>query len=336
MSKIAALLVFTVVGSGGLMSACTVNSTTNNNGANEDGGANGPDGTTDTSTGDDAANDANIGTDSGADAGTDAASPQTNIRFADWSPDAPATGFDFCVAAHGTTNWTGPVLGSELADAGTIGDGGANSLQFPLVTAYLAIDPGQYDVEIVSAGATSCASGVVPATTTLPTLAANAFTTFAVVGDVSMAGSDPGLKVVAFADDSTAATGALVRFINAAPDLAAVDVGQGTLAGGNFQALFTGVQFGQPGTAAGSDAGAVDSNGYVSLAALSGARLSVHTSAGGTSDTATASNATFATGTISTLALVNGKNGGPAPQFLQCQDNAATTGLLSPCSVLSP
>jgi hypothetical protein len=331
MSKLLPLLAYAVVGTGGLVGACTVTSTTNNNNSpTEDGGTNGQDATAD-SNGNDVATDTNSSTD----AGQDAAPPQTNVRFANWSPDAPASGFDFCVAPHGTTNWTGPILGSELADAGSIGDSGTNSLPFPLVTAYLAIDPGQYDVQVLSAGATSCTGGILTVTT-LATLATDAFTTFAVVGDVSKAGNDPGLTVVGFTDDSTAASGALVRFINAAPDLSAVDFGQGTLAASNFQALFTNVQFGQAGSAMGSDAGSVDTNGFLSLAALSGATLSVHTSAGGTSDTATASNVSVAASTIATLALVNGKNGGPAPQFLLCQDNAPTPGLLGQCSILSP
>jgi hypothetical protein len=161
--------------------------------------------------------------------------------------------------------------------------------------------------------------------------------TFAAVGDTSVAGSDPALKIVGLADDSTAVAGsALVRFVNAAPDLAAVDVGTGTLASTNFQALFTNVLFGQAGTAAGSDAGTVDPNGYLSTAPLSAAQLSVHTSSGGTSDTATASNVTVASGGIATLALVNGKNGGAAPQVLLCQDDPNSTTLLSQCSIVSP
>jgi hypothetical protein len=34
------------------------------------------------------------------------------VRLANWSPDAP--GLDFCVAAHGTSMWTGPILAGAL------------------------------------------------------------------------------------------------------------------------------------------------------------------------------------------------------------------------------
>jgi hypothetical protein len=37
------------------------------------------------------------------------------------------------------------------------------------------------------------------------------------------------------------------------------------------------------------------------------------------------------------MALVNGKNGGPAPQFLLCTDNTGpTASLLATCSIVSP
>jgi hypothetical protein len=142
---------------------------------------------------------------------------------------------------------------------------------------------------------------------------------------------------VSFTDDSTASTGnALLRFINAAPDLAAVDFGEGALSTTSFAALLTNVQFGKVGSTA-ADAGTPDTNGYLTLAALSGAKFSVHTSAGGTTDTATASNVTVAAGGIVTMALVNGKNGGPAPQFLLCTDNAGpSASLLGSCSIVSP
>ncbi len=236
--------------------------------------AGGDDGGLDATAGDDDGAVGNDASDSGlaAETATDAAGdgdaaveaappPMASIRLANWSPDSPVAGYDFCVAPHGTTTWTGPLLGVELADAGTIGDGGANSLAFPLVSAYFDIPRGTYDVELVAAGSGSCATAIATANA-LPALAASSFTTFAAVGDTSVAGSDPALKIVGFADDSTAVVGsALVRFVNAAPDLAAVDLGTGTLAATNFQALFTNVQFGQAGTAAGSDAGTVDTNG---------------------------------------------------------------------------
>jgi hypothetical protein len=346
MIKLTSWIGLGVLGVAAAGGACTVNSTNITNG--DDGGT-GTDATTDDGG---SASETSVGAETGAetstDAGTDgaveaeaAAPPMTNIRVANWSPDAPAAGFDFCIAPHSTTTWTGPILAGELAavDGGAPdgGDGGTVAIAFPQVTAYHQLTPGQYDLQIVAAGATSCTTGVTSTTTTIPSLAANAYSTFAIVGDTTMSGSDSPLKVVWFTDDSTAPTGALLRFINAAPDLAAVDFGQGSLGMTNFQPLFTNVQYYTAG-ATGGDAGTVDTNDYVAQSALSAAKFSAHTSTGGTSDSATASSVTVAAGSIATMVLVYGKNGvvSPPPQFLLCLDNTATAGLFASCSLQTP
>jgi hypothetical protein len=66
------------------------------------------------------------GGDSGHDSGTEASLADATfdvpvtavalVRLANWSPDA--RGVDFCLATHGTSSWSGPILAQEL-DGGT-------------------------------------------------------------------------------------------------------------------------------------------------------------------------------------------------------------------------
>jgi hypothetical protein len=309
--------------------ACTINSTTNNvgtdGGTNEDSGTNG-----DTGTGNDAAN-----VDSGTgDAPGEAAVPSANIRFANWSPDAPAAGYDVCVAPHGTTSWQGPVLQQSIGDAGTL------TFNFPTVTTYLQADVGQYDVEIVAAGG-SCASPIGSPIASLAPLAANQYYTLALVGDTTKAGNDPTLTAVLFQDDTAPTDGSTsLRFLNLAPDLAAMDFGSGILSASTFFPIEVSVAFASLASQTGNDAGGtVDGNGYVGVLAGDAGPLefSCHTSQGGTTDTATASNQTLAANSAVTLALVNGKNGGQAAQFLVCTGDGTvpTSSLTSTCTIVS-
>ena len=310
--------------------ACTINSTTNNSGTDggTDTGTNEDTGTgNDTGTGDG-------GTDASGDAPGEAAAPSANIRFANWSPDAPAAGYDLCIAQHGTTSWQGPVLAQAVGDAGTL------TFNFPTVTTYFEADVGQYDVEIVAAGG-RCSSPIGSAITNLAPLAANDYYTLALVGDSTKAGNDPTLNAVLFPDDLAPTDGSTaLRFLNVAPDLAAMDFGAGTLAASSFDPIEVNVAFAGLATQSGNDAGGVvDGNGYVGVFAADAGPIefSCHTSQGGTTDTATASNQTFAGNSAVTLALVNGKNGGPAAQFLVCTGDgtASTSSLTSTCTIVS-
>ena len=77
-------------------------------------------------------------------AATDAAAAAL-VRVAHLSPDAPAV--DFCIAAHGTTSFSGPVLKGASLTAG---------LSYPSVTQYLPVPAGQYDVRLVAPNAADC------------------------------------------------------------------------------------------------------------------------------------------------------------------------------------
>jgi hypothetical protein len=59
----------------------------------------------------------------------------------------------------------------------------------------------------------------------------------------------------------------------------------------------------------------------------------MHPSGVALSDRATASHLTIPAGSVMTLAVINGKSGGRAPQFLVCTDNGPAAGAESPCRV---
>jgi hypothetical protein len=318
MNKLAPIA-FAALAAGGLVAACTVNSTTNNNGT--DGGPIGDDsGTPDNYV---------APSDAAGDVTPEAAPPPSaGIRFANWSPDAPSVGYDLCIALHGTTAWQGPLLSQEVGDAGVIGDSGTSSLQFPTLTNYFELDfpsdagtSPQFDFEIVAEGSTCTAplSGTSPATD-LPTLTNGGFYTIAIVGDTSTSGTnDPGLKIVG-------------------PSIASADFGTGSEKGTNFSALLTGVGFGTAASTAESDAGTVDPNGYLTVPAASGLTFSVHPSMQ-TVDTAVASGQTIAGGDITTMVLVGAKSGVNFAEFLVCKGdgavNATSNSLLSNCTTVT-
>jgi hypothetical protein len=88
----------------------------------------------------------------------DAAPTQAFLRVAHFSPGTPA--LDVCLAAHGTGLYAGPLLALFADDAGLATDASAPGLSYAQVGAYIAVDPGTYDVRLVSAGASSCSSAL--------------------------------------------------------------------------------------------------------------------------------------------------------------------------------
>ncbi len=328
MNKLLPIIVAVVSAGGFAATGCTINNTSSGDAGPGEDGSIGDDGGVNTDTG------LGADTSTGDDGGDGAAAPSTNVRLADWSPDAPAAGYDFCVSPHGTNPpvWSGPQLATVQV-----------SLAFPTVTTYFGLDVGQYDLEIVAAGATDCTTPVAGTATitNLPSLAQDMFYTIAFVGDSMQGGTDPTLTAVGFQDDGvpTTATNANVRFYNAAPSLngtTTVDFGTGALGASSFSGLETAVAFATL-AATGGDAGvAPDTNGYVSVPAFTSAtEFSAHTTTGATTDTATASSQMVAAGTSATLVLINGKTGGANPaSFLVCLGDGTTpaTGATSNCT----
>ena len=271
------------------------------------------------------------------DAPVEATGPTAQLRIANWSPDAPAAGYDVCVAAHGTSSWRGPLLAQTIGDAGVLGDSGMPSIQFPGVTNYvIGVPPGTYDVAVVDAGA-GCAAPAATATD-LPALVVSGWYTMAIMGDTSPTGGDPALSVVVLADDSTATVGAAVRFLDMAPSVASADFGAGTLDAG-FVPLAIDVPFAKLTTVAAGDGGALpDPGGYVGVFPPSSIALSAHASTGAMGDTAVAPNQSFAAGAVITVALVGGKTGGARAQLLVCTGDGVVNesdGLYSGCVVAS-
>jgi hypothetical protein len=278
------------------------------------------------------------------DASLDAAGPAALLRVANWSPDAPAAGYDVCLAPSGTSAWQGPEVATALGSVGSLGDAGVSAVQFPVVTNYLLfVGPGTYDVEVVAPGE-GCGHPLAVSTGLLP-LATGVFYTLAIVGDTAPAGGDPPLAAILLGDDSAAAGGAAsLRFLDVAPSVRAADFGEGTVASGTFVALATAAAFGALPGGAGPDAGALDPNGYASIPATgTSVTLSAHAApasgdAQAAVDLATASALTPMPGDVDTIALVGGKTGGGGPRLLVCTGDGVqnqSTGLVSSCTPAS-
>lgn len=264
-------------------------------------------------------------------------STQALVRIANWVPDSPATGYDVCLAPAGTMAWIGPILAQDF-DAGALGEGGPNGIQFPNCTAYVSLAPGQYDLQVVLPG-TGCSTGIMGTTSGLPFLSAGSATTFAVTGTVHQIDNDSPMKISPLSDETAGvADGALLRFVNADPTLASVVLGTGDPAQGTFVALFPDAPYAVPASVL-ADGGATDSNGYALVAPFSGQELSVQP-LGSTTDLTTAAHATAAAGTVTTLVLINGADEGSStvapPQLMACIDSAQPAGALSQCTVLIP
>jgi hypothetical protein len=271
--------------------------------------------------------------------------PLAGVRFANWSPDAPAV--DFCLAPHGSGAFRGPMMHAALAaldEAGVV-DAAVPGLSFPQVGSYILMPLGQYDARLVAAGSPDCNVSVIsPDDTKVAPLERETMTTIAAVGDVSPKAGAPGIGLVSFRDDVLAKLDGgqpvvSLRFIQAAPALSAASIGTGRIANGSFLQWFVGVPFGQASNeqeAQATETGTtpttfVDPDGYDLLSTLSSATISVHEFKA-RADLVVARNVTAAPGTVLTMVLV----GTPSSlQLLECIDDAGTVGLLSACQIVS-
>src|ERR1041385_7293399 len=127
------------------------------------------------------------------------------VRVAHVSPGAPAV--DFCLAVHGSTSFTGPILA---------GAGRAAGLSYATVTRYFDVDAVRYDVRLVAPGAADCKQPLAGLDdfTNLPALTAGASFTIAAEGTLGGQG-DAAFTLRGYADDAEPATGqAALRFIH--------------------------------------------------------------------------------------------------------------------------
>ena len=240
---------------------------------------------------------------------------QAFVRVAHLSPGAPAV--DFCVAPHGTTTFTGPVLA---------GAGAMTGIAYKDVTKYLPVPATQLDVRIVAPGGTSCATSLamLPDFTSLPSLPAGAYVTIAAEGVVGSMATPFDLKP--YIDDSMVdpAKGAL-RFVHASPGTPAVDVGLGS--GSSFTAVFTNVAFGAT-AAAGAP---IDANGFYVGAPFSMQTVSARVH-GTTMDALTVPNVSLPAGAIATAFAIGVIGQASTPlAVLLCVDNGTPSGLLATC-----
>jgi len=266
-----------------------------------------------------------------ADAGEDAsedADTLTYFRFAALSPDAPAV--DFCVADYGSSNFSTPVLASIAEQLEVDGSGG---LSFGQVSVYMTLPSNRYVVRVIEAGATDCYTTVI-GDTTLDWFAEDAYHTVAIVGDLSVEGTDPDASVVVFEDDAAVATDyAKLRFIHAAPGLPAMDLGLGSVDDDDYDELFTGVEFGSFGST--SPYGTPNSHGYLRLTPASEQPLELHANEDETEEVIAGSTA-LTSDTLLTLFVVGGKTDDTSiPAHLLLCDDKTGSGYLGTCAVVS-
>lgn len=234
------------------------------------------------------------------------------LRVAHLSPDAPAV--DVCLSPTGAGRFAGPMI--EQA-------GGTAGLTYGQVTRYLDLEAGTYDVRVVAASATDCATAIVPDTTGVA-LAAGATITVAATGLAAPGADQPGFALVPFDDETQVAAGkAKVRFVHASPGTPAVDVGAGS--GASFTPLFTSVDFGS------TDADLAPA-GYLETAPLTGATVSARAT-GTLADALVLTDVTLPAGAIVTVFATGILGGTPPLAALVCADDVTATALLSTCAL---
>ncbi len=241
----------------------------------------------------------------------DAPTSTARLRIAHFSPDAPAV--DVCIAPHGTTDFTGPVLASA---------GGSAGLSYGNVTKYLDVEAIQYDVRIVAPGAANCdqAVGGLGDITDLPVLPDGASATVAAIGRLDNATSQP-FRLAAFIDDTEVTFGkAKLRVIHAAPGTAGVAVGFG--GGVVFDPFIDNVQFGSTTQA---------NNGYFEIAPIADGEITARDIVSG-QDAISIKPVMVPAGAIVTAFAIGTAGNALSPlDVLLCIDNSEPNGLLSSC-----
>jgi len=233
-----------------------------------------------------------------------------HVRVAHVSPDAPAV--DFCVAPHGSAQFTGPILTQN---------GHLTGLAYGNVTKYFDLASDQYDVRLVAPGAASCdtALGGLPDFTDLPLLPPETSATIAAEGLVAFGATTP-FALKPYIDDTTVdAAKAKLRFIHASPGTPPVDVGIG--GGALFTGVFTDIAYGNAAAAA---------NGYLTTDPISGAELSARAH-GTLVDALAIKPAELPAGAIATAFAIGTPD---ALRVLLCVDNAPPNALLSQCQIV--
>jgi hypothetical protein len=240
---------------------------------------------------------------------TDQPPTAARVRVAHVSPGAP--GVDFCLAAHGTASFAGPILAGAGRTAG---------LAYGTVTRYFDVAAARYDVRLVAPGAADCKTPLAGLDdfTRLPELAAGASATIAAEGTLGGQG-DAAFALRGYADDTEARPAqARLRLIHASPGTPPVDAGTG--GGVAFAPVFSSVAFGE--------AAAVDT------APLSGARLSARAH-GTTQDALAIDGVDLPEGAVATVFAIGQLGATATPlRVLLCVDNGEPDGVHAQCSIV--
>jgi len=249
------------------------------------------------------------------------------FRVAHVSPDASA--FDLCLSVPDSA---ADFTKSTPLFAATSPSG----VSFSQVTTFMAADPATYGVRFVApgGGCSQALTGLADAKLTLPP---QAYATVVVRGSVAAGGFGARVAV----DDpitganklGDAGPGALLRVLHEAAGVGALDLGKGTLASGNFVAMFSNLAYDANPTAGGS----IDANGYLFPTLVQTDTVSVHLD-GQTQDLASWAQLVIGYDDVATMFIVPPATGTAVRAVLCTRDYAqpAAGGVLNPtCALLT-
>jgi hypothetical protein len=253
----------------------------------------------------------------------DAPPPTALVRIAALSPDKPP--LDVCIAPHGSSSFTGPLLKST-----GVGSGG---LAYGKVSAYLHVPAEPLDYRFVLASVGTCAPSMLGDFTGVQAPIAGQSYTLGIIGFITPPPGNTNVATVRLYTDDAAgnATKVLVRTVHASPDTGGLDVGTGS--GASFTAIFSNVTFPNFGTSVTPQS---DANGYVSVDPPAAPPTFSARAHGESHDTLVATlPAAPPAGTIATVFVIGDSTGSPQPlKMLVCVDNAPAPNGVSACSTL--
>lgn len=233
--------------------------------------------------------------------------PSGRLRLIHLSPDA--SGVDYCLSSDGGNTWDGPLL-----EAG----GDANGIAYGEATDYADTAAAIHLVALVDDDDSDCEGGILPEVNL--TVEDGADYTIVVAGMVNPGIGDSALASFSLEDDNAApaAGKAHLRFIHMSPDAGTLEAGFGQGAG--FQAIWTGVDFGETGMTGGSAYHETDPLVDETFTARAPSIVLP-------SNFAVLPELDAGDGSITTLFAVGNDDGNPEDaQFLVCDDGGAGSG----------
>ncbi len=139
--------------------------------------------------------------------GSPAAPPPSETRFGNFIADTGFAPIDVCVKYHSQASFAAPI-------GGRLTDGGLQSLDYGQVTGRYDVHAGfTFDVRVVAAGTTDCATAIAPDTQYSPPTSVPA-ATVVFTGFVSTPDAGPAFASLTFPDLSCAEAAPVVRVVN--------------------------------------------------------------------------------------------------------------------------